>query len=391
VYGWWSLRDVGGKRPSRGPFEYFARGKAISSTLHGPTLFSVRGRTDESPRAHQEPAYAFLDRAAGARWERVRGELDGWFAQLPATARADLRNRFAQDAELDHAGAFWELWVHEAHRRRGYEVTVNIGCEAGERRQDFVLARGRERCWLEATVVGGDSPLSFTERRLDEQLRDIVATVRAPRFSLALDVVRYGACSPGRRHVVPPLERWLGAFDVRELRARRALGATAPVKRLAFDDWIVDVEAIALADADSRACGCARLAPRGVGTGGGSINDVRPLRRKIKKKAARYGDLDRPYLLAVLALGDRVREQDVEQALLGRAPRDHAVWVGPGGPCNTRLSGVLVARGLRSTDTHAATVAGPTLWQNPWALRPLGSGMALPWRDAAALAQPAAA
>jgi hypothetical protein len=52
---------------------------------------------------------------------------------------------------------------------------------------------------------------------------------------------------------------------------------------------------------------------------------------------------------------------------------------------------VLVARGLRSTDPHAATVAGPTLWQNPWALRPLGSGMALPWRDAAALAQPAAA
>jgi len=157
----------------------------------------VRDRTDESPRAHQEPAYAFLDRAAGTRWARVRGELDGWFARLPAAARADLRNRFAQDAELDHAGAFWELWVHEAHRRRGFDVTVNIGTEAGERRQDFVLARGRERCWLEATVVGGDSPLSFTERRLDEQLRDIVETVRAPRFSLALEVVRYCACSPG--------------------------------------------------------------------------------------------------------------------------------------------------------------------------------------------------
>jgi GNAT superfamily N-acetyltransferase len=137
--------------------QHIARGKAISSTLHGPTLFSARTRADERPRAHQEPAYAFLDRAAGARWARVRGELDGWFARLPAAARADLRNRFAQAAELDHAGAFWELWVHEAHRRRGFEVTVNIGTEAGERRQDFVLARGRERCWLEATVVGGGS------------------------------------------------------------------------------------------------------------------------------------------------------------------------------------------------------------------------------------------
>ena len=334
----------------------------------------MRDRTDETPRAHQEPAYAFLDRAAGARWERVRGELDGWFARLPAPARADLRNRFAQDAELDHAGAFWELWVHEAHRRRGFEVTVNIGCEAGERRQDFVLARGRERCWLEATVVGGDSPLSFTERRLDEQLRDIVATVRAPRFSLALEVVKYGACSPGRRRIVPPLERWLGSLDVRELRA-------PTVRRLAFDDWIVDVEAIALDRADARASGCAQLVPRGAG-GRSAVNDVRPLRRKIKKKAARYGELDRPYLLAVLALGDAVRERDVEHALLGEgaAGRDHAVWHGPGGPCNTRLSGVLVARGLRSTDPLSSAAAAPALWQNPWALRPLG--LVLPWRAA---------
>jgi hypothetical protein len=337
-------------------------------------LFSVRDRTDATPRAHQEPAYAFLDRAAGARWERVRGALDGWFAHLPTPARADLRNRFAQSAELDHAGAFWELWVHEAHRRRGFEVTVNIGCEAGERRQDFVLARGRERCWLEATVVGGDSPLSFTERRLDEQLRDILATVRAPRFSLALEVVRYGACSPGRRRIVPPLERWLGALDPRALHGRSCM------RRLAFDDWIVDVEAIVLDEASARPCGCAQLVPRDARAGG--VNDVRPLRRKIKKKAARYGELNQPYLLAVLALGDQVRTRDVEQALLGASARDHAVWHGPGGPCNRRLSGVLVARALSSTDPFAAAAAAPLLWRNPWALRPVG--LALPWQDAAA-------
>ena len=339
----------------------------------------MRERTDERPRAHQEPAYAFLDRAAGTRWERVRRELDGWFARLPAAARADLRNRFAQDAALSHAGAFWELWVHEAHRRRGFEVAVNIGCEAGERRQDFVLARGRERCWLEATVVGGDSPLSFTERRLDEQLRDILATVRAPRFSLALEVVRYGTCSPGRRRLVPPLERWLGALDPRMLRA-------PTVRRLAFDGFVVDVEAIALPAAEARACGCAQLLPRGAS--GGAVDDVRPLRRKIKKKASRYGDLDRPYLLAVLALGDGVCERDVEHALLGGAPHDHAVWHGPGGPCNTRLSGVLVGRGLRSTDPFGAAAARPELWRNPWASRPLS--LALPWRDVAAAGHVAA-
>lgn len=362
--------------------------------LHGPTLFSVRDRTDAGPRAHQEPAYAFLDRAAGPHWQRVRATLDGWFAQLPPAARADVRNRFAQDAELDHAGAFWELWVHEAHRRRGFEIAVNIGVEAGERRQDFLLARGRERCWLEATVVGGDSPLSFTERRLDAQLRDLVATVRAPRFSVALDVVRYGACSPGRRRVVPPLERWLGALEVRGERIRRGALAPAPVRRLAFDDWLVDVEAIPL-ERPAPPGGRVRLVPRCSSRphGGEGVDDVRPLRRKIKKKAARYGALDRPYLLAVLALGDLVRERDVEHALLGRTPGqrpaphrhgcDHAVWRGPSGPRNTRLSGVLVARALHSTAPDATAV--PTLWQNPWAQRPLPRPLVMPWHRAGSM------
>lgn len=349
-----------------------------SSTLHGSSLFSVRERADERPRAHQEPSYAFLDRAAGAHWQSVRETLDGWFHRLPPPARCDVRNRFAQPDELDHAGAFWELWVHEAHRRRGFEVTVNIGNEAGERRQDFVLERDGRRCWLEATVVGGDSPLTFTERRLDEQLCDLLETVRAPRFSLGLEVCRYGSFTPGRRQVVPPLERWLGALDARELRARQSAGLAAPVRLLAFGDWLVEVEAIAVPD---HTCSARpMLAPRG--RRGGAVDDVRPLRRKIKKKAARYGALDRPYLLAVLALGDYVGEDDVERALLGGDPamrpsRDHAVWIGPGGPHNTRLSGVLVARGLQSTDPHRAT---PTLWRNPWALRPLG--IALPWRTA---------
>jgi hypothetical protein len=181
---------------------------------------------------------------------------------------------------------------------------------------------------------------------------------------------------------VPPLERWLGSLDPRELRGKTC------VRRFSFDDWIVDVDAIALAAEAARPCGCAQLVPHGAR--GGRVNDVRPLRRKIKKKAARYGELDQPYLLAVLALGDAVVERDVEHALLGASHRDHAVWHGPGGPCNTRLSGVLVARGLRSTDPFATAAALPTLWRNPWALRPLG--LALPWRDVvAAVAQPAAA
>ncbi len=316
----------------------------------------------------------------------MRRTLDCWFLALPEVARRDLRNRFVLTSELDHMGALWELWVHAAHRRRGFDVTVHIGTDAGERRQDFVVARGGERCWVEATVVGGDSPLSFTERKLDAALCDVIDSVSAPRFSLGLAVARYGSCTPGRRRVVPRIERWLGELDPEALCARQAAGAAAPIRQLEFDDWRIELEAIAR---DTRPPEVDRrlLGPRAAcADGAARVNDVRPLRRKIKKKASRYGELDRPYLLALLALGDHVQERDVAHALLGRPDRgvDHAVWRGPGGPCNRRLSGVLVARGLSHANLAGAT---PKLWRNPWAVHALASD--LPWREVHGAASPA--
>jgi hypothetical protein len=346
------------------------------------SLFSARERADDRPRAHGEPSYAFLDRAAGPRWERVRGALDAWFLRLPEPARRDLRNRFALTTELDHLGAFWELWLHEAHRRLGFDVTVHVGVDAGERRQDFLVARpdGGGPFWLEATVVGGDSPLTFTERKLHEALCDLIELVSAPpEVSLGLSVLRYGTCTPGRRRVVPRVERWLRELgDPGALRARQAAGLAAPRRRVEFDGWQFELEAIA-----GERCRAGRrvVAARPVARAAATVNDIRPLRRKIKKKAARYGRPDRPYLLAVLALGDHVRDRDVECALLGIPGReaDHAVWHGPAGPCNTRLSGVLVARGLQPARGAAAP---PRLWRNPWAVHPLGVG--LPWGEAEA-------
>ena len=255
---------------------------------------------------------------------------------------------------------------------------MNIGCEAGERRQDFVLARGRERCWLEATVVGGDSPLSFTERRLDEQLRDIVADGaraallarargRQVRRLLAGTAADRAAARALARRARPARARDVGVRQAPRLRRLDRRRRRDSARRRARRDP---------ADAPSSCRAGARLQP--------STTCARCGARSRRRRPATASSTS-PYLLAVLALGDHVRERDVEQALLGAGAHDHAVWHGPGGPCNTRLSGVLVARGLRSTDPFAAAAEAPTLWRNPWALLPLAT--ALPWREAAGAAR----
>lgn len=128
------------------------------------------------------------------------------------------------------------------------------------------------------------------------------------------------------------------------------------------------------------------------GTGARAVDTTSGLRRAIREKAGRYGQPDRPYVIAVLIEDDYTDEEDVVDALFGTvtymvpvAPRHpgHALavrrrdgsWMAHGGPSNTRVSAVLTAINLMPW-VLARTV--PRLWINPWAVRPLTDRLA--WR-----------
>lgn len=62
----------------------------------GVTLFSPITRTDPSPSHYGEDSFSFLDRVDQKLWERIRVELERWFAEYPADEAADLKARFRQ-------------------------------------------------------------------------------------------------------------------------------------------------------------------------------------------------------------------------------------------------------------------------------------------------------
>lgn len=50
-----------------------------------PTLFHNTERTDRTPQGHIEDSFAFLDRVNSPYWDRVRTQLDEWYADFPDT------------------------------------------------------------------------------------------------------------------------------------------------------------------------------------------------------------------------------------------------------------------------------------------------------------------
>jgi hypothetical protein len=127
------------------------------------------------------------------------------------------------------------------------------------------------------------------------------------------------------------------------------------------------------------------------------------LRESINEKATRYGQLDRPYLVCANYIGEWGADQeDILNALFGTlqftdtmnqpnpipSRKQDGVFIGPRGPWNTRVTGVIMAT-LFPWNLPSARFE---LYHNPWATLPLKSytlpirqalvvGDRLEWRD----------
>jgi len=119
---------------------------------------------------------------------------------------------------------------------------------------------------------------------------------------------------------------------------------------------------------------------------GGIVQPHLPIKAAVESKAGRYGQLDRPYVIAVCALETFANAGSAIDALFGteavvvaengahRSVRNcDGAWRGPKGPTHTRVSAVLSTERLTPWDVGQRQMR---LIHNPWATRPLSS---LPW------------
>jgi hypothetical protein len=353
------------------------------------SLFSTGVRTSLEPKGHSESDYAFLDRSARIPSERVRELLDEWYAQLPIEARASIRVRFTDADPGHHLGALWELYLHETFRRLGCEVDLDIGREDPDHpRPDFLLAQGGAGFYLEATAALGASVLGDqSSQARAAAFKDAIERVNAPNFFVGVDISACGEHTPGRREVTAPIQQWLDGLDPDAVIAKYETTSDVPRKALSFDGWEVELKAFPVSpehrdSPDHQVIGS-------YSAGFAALDDATPLRRKLKRKAGRYGSLELPYVVALLCAGDFADDKDIADALLGTTAIQYnpstnetrtvrqpdGFWHGPNGPQNTSVSAVVTVPQLSS---WSITAVEPTVWLNPWAVRPLT--VALPWR-----------
>jgi hypothetical protein len=357
-------------------------------------VFDQGDRTDATHATYSESTFASLNRMAGPYWQRVRDLIEAWFERLCDDAKPDVAARLRSGDDRQFQAAFLELYCHETLLLLNYHVTCHPDVGHG-RHPDFLAESGGGSLVLEATVAARPDKEVAASRR-EAQVYDAINQVQSPDFFLYIDVKEAGQSPPSAARLRPRLEAWLKALDYDAIRQAADTGAlfrSPEVPRFPWEDSGWRVEFLPIPKHQARG----KPGLRTIGIHAPTVafvDDCSPIRRAVIDKAAAYGQLDVPYVVAVGVHEFMPDDLDVTNALFGReqvAVRTYedgrletfpsragdGAWIGRRGVQHRRVSGVLTALRLRP---WTVTMTTPTLWHHPAAAHELVVRNA-PWRE----------
>jgi hypothetical protein len=349
-------------------------------------LFDEFERTDPSPARPGEDSFSFMNRVDQPFWQRIREELERWFADYPQADAADLRGRLRDAAAGQHFGAWWELYLHRLFQCLGFEVEVHPDLPCVQGRPDFRVSRGSASFLLEGATTFSGIVDEGRHAERESWITSAINEASNPNFFVGLEFGKVGMERPGVREIVRPIEDWLAGLDPDEISAAGL--ADAPELPLKVRDWELTLTAIPI---KPEARGKPDLRLLGLGPSmAGYVNDVDMLARTLQRKRRKYGKPNEPLVLAVLPMSGFMDNEDIEQALLGRVAyqfdpesfqagdwvrQRNGFWMKGDQPRATRISAVITG-----TNVMPWTVARiwPRLWRNPWAAHPLHVDLPFP-------------
>ncbi|WP_139177299.1 hypothetical protein [Geodermatophilus siccatus] len=359
-------------------------------------VFDDISRSDPSPARHDESSADFYARVSGVFWDDIRTLIDDWFSRLCAGAKADIRSRLRSSNDRDLNSAFWELYLHESLVGSGFTVTCHPDVPEGTRKPDFLASNDQTSFYVEARAISPSDVDAVAGNRV-KAVYGQLDKLDSPNFFLWIAVERSGSVTLATKKLRLALTSWLAPLDPDELLGVLDGGSAEALPTFTWDadGWRITFRAIPKSPG-SRGTGTG-VRPLGIfgGTRAQIVDDKTPIRTALSKKGKAYGDLGRPYIVALAISSLSSDGDDIADALYGTESFElvttesgevvgQPTWASDGywwdgtSWLHTSVSGVLLARNMHP---GRVGVEVPTLWLHP---NPLRAVEGLPiWRTAA--------
>lgn len=343
-------------------------------------LFAPSQQFDARPRRNAEGNYAFLARSSRPEIHRVRELLANLLAEYPAADQTELVSRIRSGSDVQFRSATFEILLHAILHRLGYGLEPHPKLPNGSAaRPDFIVtAPSGDRFYVEAVLATedrGEDPASNARMAV---VLDQIAKASHPNFLLEIDTEGSPATPPAGKALVREILQWLDGIDPDQVKQQIDVFGLkeTPTLNWQHENWKMSFRPIPLRP-ERRGKATTLIGMQGGQAG--IVNAWTPIRKAVKYKGGRYGELDLPLIVAVNTDSFHIDRIDEMQALYGeeqfwfstedpqREPRfaraPNGAWHGKRGAESRRVSGAWLFNDLT---TYTVAVCRHTLYVNPW-------------------------
>ncbi len=341
-------------------------------------LFDDINRVYNGPAEFAESIFNYLNRSARPESQKVRELLEEWFSKYPDEEKEDLKNRLRSD-DWSFYSAFFELYLYNMLLNFGFNIEIHPKVEREKRLEFKVFKQGNSLFLLEATTVMPTEEEKSAEA-VESHVYDVLnREIHSSDFFIGIEIAKRSPLSPSAKKMSKFISQELRRLNYNELIQKLNKNGIEGMPRWKWtgNGWEIIFFPIPKSP-EMRG----KRGVRPIGIFPPKVFYIRTdkkVRKNLKKKATRYGEIDLPYVIAINVLSDVACDrEDIELALFGASPPSNiktltkvdGFWYGPEGPQNQRVSAVLILNNLRPWDIAKVT---PILWHNPWAKRPFNT------------------
>lgn len=277
------------------------------------SLFDSFERTCLEFAKHNDNTYEYYNNSARTDMSKVRDTLERWFHNYPEEEKKELKNRFKKDFD----SSFYELFLHELFCKLGYDITIHPDLLSSPKKPDFLISKDNLELYIEAKVVKGKTMEQEAFERKRNELYDNLNKLNTKDFFLKIeDVCFLTQKQPGTKEMIKCIEEELKKIDPDILREELEKNGIKNLPKIEYKNR--DVHIIVSPIPVSPSTREEKIRPIGIYPaeafwGGGEES----LKESIKKKAKRYGKLDKPFIVCLNSLDIRTS---------GKIDVDNAIW-----------------------------------------------------------------
>ena len=267
-------------------------------------LFDESERTDFSPKSARESQYEYLKRSAQKPDGFIRQILEEWFeiysANNPKEAEK-LRGHLLSKKDDQHFSAFFELYLFTFFKNLGFNIEIERSVEGSSKKPDFLISDPKtgKQFYLEARTACEGNINNTREKAINLVIERINNKISSLNYTIEL--YWYGSCweQDINKQIMKEIEEWIEN--------------PSHSYRKEFSNWGFKLEAVSVETSPDIIVSVYKLDKvqvlneKKINKDSFTENRMDAVERiqkaLIDKKASEYGNLEKPYLIALNMIG----------------------------------------------------------------------------------------